>query len=480
MRWTESTWFKHLSLTVVCIFFSQSVQPMAFGFFPSQKPASVSIKHRKIYSTPSGLTLSDQVLSLLNIVENKQEGIDKLPPLQELPERQFNETKSCTSPEADQHSSMDRFAHRNSSFIKRNRALTWAEFGKHWLERLFGLLVDEAHAQTQDPNLESTPDANTMDIFIVQKAQELGNDPGQIYAFVSEEIGYESYRGSLRGARGTLWSKAGNSLDQASLLIALLRASGVPARYDQGTLSDETSKQLILSMFSQQLSVVGCLPTDVEHADPANDPQLLAETREHYWVEFDRGNGFESADPTIVGAQIGDVFGSPLPINPNFSVVPGELRHKVTIRLKAEFNNSITGGLQNPKTVLEEPFNTVELVGHPLSIGHFVDTQSSGGAVFITTTHTYSPYILIGQKLSDLSDDELIRGQDYQELLSNLAFSTTFLTGVFLEMDVVEPEDETGQRAVETHDINRNKPRCSGCIKSSNDPKHSNNDPKHF
>ena len=42
----------------------------------------------------------------------------------------------------------------------------------------------------------------------------------------------------------------------------------------------------------------------------------------------------------------------------------------------------------------------------------------------------------------------LVRGKDYQELFSNLAFSTTFLTGVFLEMDVLEPEDEYGQEKI--------------------------------
>ena len=66
--------------------------------------------------------------------------------------------------------------------------------------------------------------------------------------FVS--LGYESYHGSLRGARGTLWSEAGNATDQASLLIALLRASGIPASYRQGTLDNTSAQRLILSMFS--------------------------------------------------------------------------------------------------------------------------------------------------------------------------------------------------------------------------------------
>lgn len=119
------------------------------------------------------------------------------------------------------------------------------------------------------------PDANSADPFIVAKAQELGNDPLAIFEFVRDEIGFESYQGSLRGARGALWSKAGNALDQASLLIALLRASNILARYARGTLPDNLVQELILSMFPEPLRVLGCLDPGIEVSDPANDPKLL-------------------------------------------------------------------------------------------------------------------------------------------------------------------------------------------------------------
>jgi transglutaminase-like putative cysteine protease len=73
-------------------------------------------------------------------------------------------------------------------------------------------------------------------------------------------LGYESYKGSLRGTRGTLWSEAGNSLDQSSLLIAMLRGSGIPARYRHGTLVTETAQSLILSMFPEPEGVIGHIP----------------------------------------------------------------------------------------------------------------------------------------------------------------------------------------------------------------------------
>ncbi len=71
--------------------------------------------------------------------------------------------------------------------------------------------------------LVSTPDANTTDPFIQEEAAELNYDPTEIFDFLHTQIGYNSYIGSVRGARGTLWADAGNSLDVASLGIALLR-----------------------------------------------------------------------------------------------------------------------------------------------------------------------------------------------------------------------------------------------------------------
>jgi RHS repeat-associated protein len=68
-------------------------------------------------------------------------------------------------------------------------------------------------------------------------AEQLGYSPTRIYQWVYEEIRYQPYWGSLKGAAGTLLTRAGNATDQASLLIALLRHSGVPARYVRGTVA---------------------------------------------------------------------------------------------------------------------------------------------------------------------------------------------------------------------------------------------------
>ncbi len=65
--------------------------------------------------------------------------------------------------------------------------------------------------------LPSTINANLNDTYITSEAASLGNDPNRIFQFVRDQGGYESYPGALRGAGGTLWSMAGNSLDKAGL-----------------------------------------------------------------------------------------------------------------------------------------------------------------------------------------------------------------------------------------------------------------------
>ena len=289
--------------------------------------------------------------------------------------------------------------------------------------------------------LASTPDANTTDPYVQEKAAELGYDPLRIIDYLHTQIGYNSYTGSLRGARGTLWSNAGNSLDEASLGVALLRASGIPARYAEGTLPDNLAQQLILSMFPNSFQTVGYIPAGTQVSDPAHDLTLLAETRDHYWIEYDTGNGFQDADPEFAGAPIDQ----PVTMVQNtFAEVPDNLRHKVEVKLNAELSGNYVFGVMETKTVLDETFNTVELVGRPLSIGHFVNTTALSGLFFAVTRNTYSPYIDVGDEAyPDGSHDEVIRGTDYQEYLTNFAGASQFLTGLFLEMDVSSPGGPT-------------------------------------
>ena len=301
--------------------------------------------------------------------------------------------------------------------------------------------------------LAATPDADSEDPFIQEKAAELDYDSQRIFDFLRNDVGYNSYTGSLRGARGTLWSGAGNALDVASLGVALMRTSGIPARYVSGTLSQQQTQELILSMFSENFQTVGFISPGTELADPANDPQLLTETESHYWFQFDTGDGMRDADPLMAGAQVGQTFAV---AGGTFAQVADNLRAKTTVTLVAEFFSQ--GGAMlgagnglSEKVVLQQTFDDVRLVGRPLTIANFVNSNRLGTPFFTTVTNTYSPYIQISDVANlNLAQDEILRGIDFQEVLTNFPLGTQALTGLFLEITTTDPQADGQTRSQTT------------------------------
>ncbi|HWN43391.1 MAG TPA: transglutaminase-like domain-containing protein [Thermoanaerobaculia bacterium] len=82
-------------------------------------------------------------------------------------------------------------------------------------------------AETED--VQITPEIRAL-------AASLGNRPTRIYEWVRNNVEHYPTYGSVQGSQMTLDAKRGNAFDTASLLIALLRAAGVPARYVTGTV----------------------------------------------------------------------------------------------------------------------------------------------------------------------------------------------------------------------------------------------------
>lgn len=77
---------------------------------------------------------------------------------------------------------------------------------------------------------------------IKDKAAELNYNPVEIYYWVRNNIEFIPTWGAYQTAEHTLGSLQGNAFDTATLLIALLRASNIPARYVQGTISIEPTR----------------------------------------------------------------------------------------------------------------------------------------------------------------------------------------------------------------------------------------------
>ncbi len=187
-----------------------------------------------------------------------------------------------------------------------------------------------------------------------------------------------------------------------------------------------------------QYQTVGYIPAGTQVSDPANDPQLLAETESHYWFQFDTGSGMQDADPLMPGATIGQTFTTS---TGTFTAVPDDLEETTEVQLVAEITSAgLLGSSSNDTTVLDQTFDDVELVGRPLTFGNFVSSQSTG-FIIAATTYTYTPYVDIGDDANpNPTQDETITGTPYQEVFSNFPFVSSEVTGLFLNVTLSGPQ----------------------------------------
>jgi hypothetical protein len=292
----------------------------------------------------------------------------------------------------------------------------------------------EVGGETFAPYLRSTVDANFDDLYISKRAAQFCQ-PAATFEYV-RSLGYEAYKGSLRGARGTQWSQAGNSLDKSNLLVAMLRGNGTPARYRHGTLDDLRARELILAMFPTTGGVVGYVPEGVEVSDPVNDPQLLAEASDHWWVEAYQNGSWVAMDPSFSYAVPGQTFAAP--IDDPLAEIPADMRHTVTFTLRTERYDMLGYLLSGFVYVdtLVYTMTTAELVGEPVTLKHLVNPQSPpfGCLIFCWTHYTYAPYLRVGER------SQVILGHQYWELLSDYPLGQFAVTAEWLIMNLRDPD----------------------------------------
>ncbi|QRK10008.1 transglutaminase domain-containing protein [Archangium violaceum] len=118
-------------------------------------------------------------------------------------------------------------------------------------------------------------------------AASLENEPARIYDWVRNNIAFVPTYGSVQGAQMTLVARRGNAFDTASLLIALLRAAGIPARYVTGTIEVPVAEVMnwvggvASADVAQQLLGQGGVP----NVGLIRDGTLTHIRLEHVWVE---------------------------------------------------------------------------------------------------------------------------------------------------------------------------------------------------
>ena len=245
----------------------------------------------------------------------------------------------------------------------------------------------------------------------------------QIFNFLHTQIGYNSYLGSVRGARGTLWSSCRQRARRRQPGRGLDARLGHPGAVRLGDAVAERGPA------ADPVDVPGPAIRRSATSRPARRPPTRPTTRSscprprsHYWFQFDTGSGMQDADPLMAGATIGQTFTTS---TGTFTAVPDDLEAD-------DRGPARRGDLQHRPSAL---FGLERLAGHDRARSdvrrrraggpaaddrQFRQHQRASALIFTATTNTYTPYIEMGDEAyPDSSQDEVITGTPYQEVLTN-------------------------------------------------------------
>ena len=278
-------------------------------------------------------------------------------------------------------------------------------------------------------------------------AAALANDPARIFDFLRDQIAFEAYSGLLRGPRGTLMALAGNSVDRAALLGAMLEKSGQRVRYVRGTLPEKDARDLVTSMWAERPQVArsrAAIPPDpalvaagetlirafkrdytsirdqleAKGRLSGNDSgpslaDLARAAQAHWWVQWAKDGKWVDLDPSFVDAVPGRTYAQAEETVNDF---PETLLHRVRIRVRVE---EYFEGHPTTRDVLTFATRAADLSGVDTFLSHQPENWKGpagdlGGAMgsAIENTGRVQPVLIAG--------DKIIVGEAFQQK-ANLA-----------------------------------------------------------
>lgn len=236
-------------------------------------------------------------------------------------------------------------------------------------------------------------------IDVGERQAKIGNDPQAIFSYVQEQIGYEAYSGALRGARGTLLARAGNSVDRALLQAALLKAAGHKTRFAVGKLSAAQAERLIRAAFKPPSPVdpkspggeivdrafghfvlLGNALYDSGFKAPTGDAgtwdRTVREAQQHVWVQFEKDGHWLDTD-----SSPGVPFGRAL-VGPDRLMDALDPNLFDTIEFAVELE-TIQDGKRATRQLLEQKALTADLAGVVVGFFHEKGSQSATPVLLI-------------------------------------------------------------------------------------------------
>ena len=254
-------------------------------------------------------------------------------------------------------------------------------------------------------------------------------DPETIVDWVRNNIYFEQYLGLLRGAQGTLMSRAGNALDQAVLLQKILSNAGYETQIARGSLSDEQAQLLIQQMTVPRepepalgdidaikqimfdISEVIGTPTEevetlfeefnnpvpietteiyknaqedadfiismleeagVELGDPEAMDKLLEESKDYFWLEYrvNTGDNWQAAHPVFHDASM---IPNELETSEVFTdTIPESLQHR--FRFQVFIEQKINDEIEAKPLIAPWERSAAELTGKPIIYINYPDS----------------------------------------------------------------------------------------------------------
>ena len=251
--------------------------------------------------------------------------------------------------------------------------------------RLQALPEDGISAQSPQPLFDG---ALPLDPSAV--AASLGGNPRAFEAWIYANTDLVPYAKSLKGARGVLQDREGNSLDRALLMREMLAAAGLRTRLARGELPDASVDRLIERLAVTQRAVpllhAGLVRADTRADRLARDtldvlvPEVLdvaspglAEAaalrdsqlrrwrealRDHWWIQAKISGIWQDFDPSLGRSE------RP-PLAETYDDLPAEKRQHIRIAVKAHVERN---GVRRELTVLSLTAPASEFAGKPIAL----------------------------------------------------------------------------------------------------------------
>jgi hypothetical protein len=271
----------------------------------------------------------------------------------------------------------------------------------------------------------ATPDKTKL--YEAIKARSLSKDSDAIFRFVADQVSYNVYAGVLRGARGTLWSCAGNSYDSSLLLASMLNEAGFQCRFINGSLDSSKARILVEDIFTrpvltedERLALIvqaGLQQSILEDFQPRAErdykiiedalskaaikfepktsediEQLVKIATDHVWVQVRQGDKWIDLDPSFRNAEAGQSFCKAERI---WNQIPADKLHTVTIKVRLEEKIKGAVEISYPLTYKSPVFS---LVGKNLMFFHEEKTGTEGLFNRSSGARSFTPLLYIDEE----------------------------------------------------------------------------------